>query len=136
MKLVNITSYRVIYGDTDQMGVVYYANYLRWFEKGRSEYLRQIGLPYSVIEQQGYNFPVVEVSCRYTRSARYDEEIRIETELVELGRASLSFQYRISCEADHCLLARGSTKHACVDAAGGLKRIPKMLQAAFDAAAS
>ncbi|MBI2534131.1 MAG: hypothetical protein HYW03_18235, partial [Deltaproteobacteria bacterium] len=51
-RLKNITSYRVIYGDTDQMGVVYYANYLRWFEKGRSEWLRQIGLPYGMIEQQ------------------------------------------------------------------------------------
>ncbi|MGN6716549.1 MAG: acyl-CoA thioesterase, partial [Candidatus Binatia bacterium] len=54
-----ITSYRVIYGDTDQMGVAYYANYLRWFEQGRSEFLRQIGLPYSIIEQQGFHFPVV-----------------------------------------------------------------------------
>jgi acyl-CoA thioesterase FadM len=65
----NITSYRVIYGDTDQMGVVYYANYLRWFEQGRSEFLRQIGLPYSIIEQQGFHFPVVEASCRYVESA-------------------------------------------------------------------
>ena len=67
--LKQITSYRVIYGDTDQMGIVYYANYLRWFEKGRSEFLREIGLPYSIIEQQGFHFPVVEVSCRYVESA-------------------------------------------------------------------
>ena len=66
----NVTSYRVIYGDTDQMGVVYYANYLRWFEKGRSEFLRQIDLPYKTIEEQGLHFPVTEVSCRYFRSAR------------------------------------------------------------------
>jgi acyl-CoA thioester hydrolase len=86
----NITRYRVIYGDTDQMGVVYYANYLRWFERGRSEFLRQIGLPYGLIEQQGFHFPVTEVSCRYAASARYDDVVQIETELAELGRASLS----------------------------------------------
>ena len=135
-KITNVTSYRVIYGDTDQIGVVYYANYLRWFEKGRSEFLRQIGLPYSVIEQQGFNFPVVEVTCRYAQSARYDEVIRIETELVEMGRASLSFSYRISRDADNCLLAGGSTKHACLDRAGRVSRMPKILQQALDAAAS
>ncbi len=134
-KIVNVTSCRVIYGDTDQMGVVYYANYLRWFEKGRSEFLRQIGLPYSTIEQQGFNFPVVEVACRYLQSARYDDEISIETQLAELGRASLSFHYRISRICDDSLLASGSTKHACLDAAGRMSRMPKMLQAAINNAA-
>ena len=130
--IVNVTYYRVIYGDTDQMGVVYYANYLRWFEKGRSEFLRQIGLPYSAVERQGFNFPVVEVSCRYLQSARYDDEVQIETVLTEVGRASLSFQYRISRDADDCLLATGSTKHACVDCNGRLTRMPKTLQEAID----
>ena len=127
-KLINVCSYRVIYGDTDQMGIVYYANYLRWFEKGRSEFLRQIGLPYGSIEQQGYSFPVVEVTCRYMQSARYDDVVQIETDLAELGRASLHFQYRILREADRCLLATGSTKHACLDRDGRLKRMPKFLQ--------
>jgi acyl-CoA thioester hydrolase len=133
--IVNVTPYRVIYGDTDQMGVVYYANYLRWFEKGRSEFLRQIGLPYPAVERQGFNFPVVEVSCRYLQSARYDDEVHIETVLTELGRASLSFQYRISRDADDCLLATGSTKHACLDRNGRLTRMPKTLQEAIDNAA-
>src|SRR5918994_5875422 len=114
-RLSNLTSYRVIYGDTDQMGVVYYANYLRWFEKGRSEFLRQIGLPYARIEQQGFNFPVVEVTCRYAQSARYDDVIRIETALTELGRAALSFTYRIVREPDGCILATGATRHASID---------------------
>jgi acyl-CoA thioester hydrolase len=127
VKIVNLTSYRVIYGDTDQMGVVYYANYLRWFERGRSEFLRQIGLPYGTIEQAGFHFPVAEVACRYEQSARYDEEIQIETELAELGRASLSFAYCISRAADRTLLATGSTRHACIDHAGHVKRIPKIL---------
>jgi acyl-CoA thioester hydrolase len=130
-KIVNVACYRVIYGDTDQMGVVYYANYLRWFEKGRSELLRQVGLPYSTIEQQGFNFPVVEATCRYHESARYDDDVRIETELAELGRASLSFQYRILRAGDNALLATGSTKHACLDKAGKVTRVPATLHDAI-----
>jgi acyl-CoA thioester hydrolase len=126
-KITNITSYRVIYGDTDQMGVVYYANYLHWFERGRSEFLRQIGLPYAVIEQQGFHFPVVEVSCRYTQSVRYDDVIRIETQLTEVGRAALSFNYRILRESDDCILATGATRHASIDHWGRVTRIPQAL---------
>jgi acyl-CoA thioester hydrolase len=125
------TQLRVIYGDTDQMGVVYYANYLRWFEKGRAEWLRQIGLPYGEIEQQGFHFPVAEVTCRYFHPSRYDEVVKIETVLAELGRASLTFSYRITRETDDVLLATGSTKHACIDHAGRVARIPKILEKAI-----
>jgi acyl-CoA thioester hydrolase len=134
LKISNVTSYRVIYGDTDQMGVVYYANYLRWFERGRSEWLRQIGLPYATIEQHGFHFPVSEVGCRYAQSAHYDDVVRIKTELVELGRASLSFDYQISREGDGCILATGSTKHACIDGSGRVARIPRILTDAIAAA--
>ena len=133
-RLKNVTSYRVIYGDTDQMGVVYYANYLRWFEKGRAEWLRQIGLPYGEIERQGFHFPVAEVTCRYAHPSHYDEMVQIETELAELGRATLTFSYRITRETDDALLATGSTKHACLDHAGRVARIPKMLEDALAAA--
>lgn len=131
-----MTSYRVIYGDTDQMGVAYYANYLRWFETGRAEFLRQIGLPYSTIEAQGFHFPVTEVSCRYSQSARYDDLIRIETELATLGRATLVFTYRISRETDDALLATGASQHACVDSAGRVSRIPKAWEQALERAHS
>ncbi|HUK40861.1 MAG TPA: thioesterase family protein [Candidatus Acidoferrales bacterium] len=127
----NLFLYRVIYGDTDQMGVVYYANYLRWFESGRSELLRQIGLPYGEIEKQGFHFPVTEVSCRYIQSARYDEVVKIETELSTLGRASLTFSYQVSRDADGALLATGFTKHACIDGAGRVSRIPGALEKAL-----
>ena len=125
--LTIVTPYRVIYGDTDQMGVVYYANYLRWFERGRSEFLREIGLPYARIEAAGFHFPVAEVACRYAQSARYDDVIEIATTLVELSRVYLMFEYKISRQADHLALATGSTKHACIDRDGQVKRIPKML---------
>ena len=132
--VTNITSYRVIYGDTDQMGVVYYANYLRWFERGRSEFLRQIGLPYATIEATGFHFPVAEVTCRYAQSARYDDVIEIATTLVDLGRVQLAFEYNIIRQADQLTLATGSTKHACIDHDGQVKRIPKMLLDAVEAA--
>ena len=126
-----MTRYRVIYGDTDQMGIVYYANYLRWFEKGRSEFLRQMALPYASIEQQGFHFPVIEVTCRYNQPARYDDIVKIETKLVEVGRAKLTFSYRITREPDDGLLATGATKHACVDRAGRPVRMPKVLMDAL-----
>lgn len=134
--ITNVTTYRVIYADTDQMGVVYYANYLRWFESGRAEFLRQIGLPYSTIETQGFHFPVVEVNCRYTQSARYDDLIEIETTLVELGRASLKFVYRISRETDGSFLAGGKTTHACIDQSGRITRIPEILLKALTSAST
>ncbi len=116
------------------MGVVYYANYLRWFETGRSEFLRQIGVPYSTIEKQGLHFPVTEAICRYSQSARYDDFIKIETELAKLGRATLEFNYLIWRENDNMLLASGSTKHACVDRSGRVCRVPRLLEEALEVA--
>ncbi len=127
----NLTTYRVIYGDTDQMGVVYYANYLRWFERGRSEFLRQLDMPYALIEQRDIHFPVTEVSCRYRRSARYDDLIVIETRLASLTRATLTFQYQILQDSDHGLLAEGSTKHACLNRQGQILKIPADIGAAL-----
>ena len=131
----NLTSYRVIYGDTDQMGVVYYANYLKWFEMGRTELLRQIGISYTSVEDKGLHFPVTEVSCRYLRPARYDDRITIETGLSTLGRASLSFTYGIFRE-DRELIASGWTKHACVDGKGKIIKMPSPMENALKPALS
>ena len=119
----NVTTYRVIYGDTDQMGVVYYANYLRWFERGRGELLRACGIPYATIERRGMHFPVAELSCRYFKPAHYDDLIVIETRITSVRRVSLTFTYRITREAEAILLASASTKHACVDGQGRIMRI-------------
>jgi acyl-CoA thioester hydrolase len=113
------------------MGVVYYANYLRWFERGRSELLRELGLPYKRIEEQGFHFPVTEASCRYLNSARYDDMILIQTQLIAIGRASLNFRYTILKEIDDALLAVGTTKHACIGADGRIARIPSALAQHF-----
>ena len=130
----NIATYRIIYGDTDQMGVAYYANYLRWFEMGRSELLRMIGLPYGTIEAQGFHFPVTEVTCRYAQSARYDDLIEIETEIAGIGRATFFCNYTVRRCADSARLASGSTKHACVDRNGRVVRLPQILLTAIKTA--
>ncbi|MBI2088090.1 MAG: acyl-CoA thioesterase, partial [Deltaproteobacteria bacterium] len=121
---------------TDQMGVAYYGNYLRWFEIGRTELLRQANFPYKSIEAQGLHFPVTEVSCRYFKPARYDDAIVIETKLSDLGRASLTFHYRLYRQDGDELIAEGSTKHACVDEKGEVTRIPPDLQAVLKPAVS
>ena len=131
-----LAPYRVIYGDTDQMGVVYYANYLKWFEIGRTEFLRQTGTPYTSIEQQGLRFPVTEVSCRYYRPSRYDDMITIETALTSLGRVTLTFSYRIFRKEGGVFIASGWTKHACVDEKGEVTKIPPDLEATLKASVS
>ena len=110
----NVTAYRVIYGDTDQMGVAYYAHYLRWFEIGRTELMREAGIPYLRAEEDGVFFPVTEAQCRYRRPARYDDLLRIETTAESLNRVALKFHYRIGREADRAAIAAGWTKHACL----------------------
>jgi len=119
------TEIRVIYGDTDRMGVVYYANYLRYFEAGRNEYFRATGARYRDLETElGIMFPVVEAQVRYKHPARYDDLIRVETRITELKRASLRFDYRVVRTGDERLLAEGHTVHACIDAAYKPTRMP------------
>ena len=121
----NITPYRVIYGDTDQMGVAYYANYLRWFEIGRTEFMREAGFPYEQAEREGIFFPVTEVQCRYRRPALYDNLLRIETTVESLSPVALRFNYRIGLEGEPVTLASGWTKHACLNRDRKLTRLPE-----------
>jgi acyl-CoA thioester hydrolase len=119
---------RVIYGDTDQMGVVYYANYLRYFEAGRNEFIRARGLRYRDFEARfGLRLPVAEAQVSYRAPARYDDLITVETSLAEVRRASARFGYRIVREGE--VLATGHTLHACVDLEGRLQRMPAELLA-------
>ena len=120
----NITTYRVIYGDTDQMGVAYYANYLRWFEIGRTEFMREAGIPYEQAERDGIFFPVTEVQCRYRKPAVYDNLLRIETTVESLSRVAVKFHYWIGLEENRVTLASGWTKHACLDRDRKVTRLP------------
>ena len=120
------THIRVIYGDTDQMGVVYYANYLRFFEAGRTEFLRAKGMTYRDFEERSrLQLPVVEASVSYRLPARYDDLLTIETALTEVRRASARFGYRV-LRGDE-LVATGHTVHACVGLDGRVQRMPQDL---------
>ncbi|WP_028576950.1 acyl-CoA thioesterase [Desulfomicrobium escambiense] len=124
-------THRVSYGETDAMGVVYYANYLHLFERGRSELIRNLGFSYSVVEERGIFLPVREASCRYLAPARYDDVIHIRTGLAGQSRASLNFVYEIMDDAREHVLTRGTTQHAVVNAQGRPVRVPEWLSALF-----
>jgi acyl-CoA thioester hydrolase len=118
---------RVIYGDTDAGGVVYNANYLRYFEMGRTEMMRERSMPYSMLEEPGLILPVVESYVRYKAPARYDDLITIDTCLAEVKKVSCRFHYRIvriEGDAGEQLLVRGFTVHACIDRRGRLTPFP------------
>jgi acyl-CoA thioester hydrolase len=107
---------RVRYAETDQMGVVYYANFLVWFEIGRVELLRQLGFDYKSMEIEDDCFiPVVEANCRYKAPARYDDELIIATIVTGVRGAVLKFRYQVLRVIDQQLLAEGETTHVVTD---------------------
>lgn len=111
----NETEQRVYYADTDQEGVVYYANYLRWFEIGRTEILRQSGFNYTDMKNQNIVAPVVEVKCNYNLSAKYNDMIIIKTTIENIGNSSIKFNYKIIRKGGNKLLAEGYTVNVFVD---------------------
>ncbi len=125
---------RVRYGDTDQMGFAYYANYLRWFEIGRAEMLRALGTSYRAVEESGLSLPVLEAWCRYREPARYDDLLAVETGIAHLGRATVRFGYRIVRAGAVVPLAIGSTEH-CFMARDGKPSRPSDLLASLLAVA-
>ncbi len=110
------------------MGIVYYSHYLRWFEMGRTELMRSLGITYKEMESQGTYLPVSEVFCRYLVSAKYDDVLIIETSVDFLKRASIQFVYRILRKADAVHLVTGTTLHAFVDREGRIVRVPSSLE--------
>ena len=108
------TRVRVRYAETDQMGVVYHANYLVWFEVGRVEFIRQTGLDYATMEREGALIAVVDVSARYKAPARYDEELLVRTTLAGFRGSIVKFRYAILRAADEALLCEGETTHIVV----------------------
>jgi acyl-CoA thioester hydrolase len=129
VELPEVARVRVIYGDTDQMGMVYYGNYLRYFEIARNEFLRRIGAPYRAFEEaHGLRLPVVEATVSYRRPARYDDELGIHAAVPEVGGASARFEYEIRRLPDGEVLVSGHTVHACIDARGKVARLPQGLR--------
>jgi acyl-CoA thioester hydrolase len=106
--------YRVCYGDTDQMGVVYYANYFVFFERGRTEMLRSVGFPYSRLEELGVFLPVTEAKCRYFAPARYDDLLTLRSTVLDLGRVRLTIGTQVL--RDDKVLVSGEVTLGCVNA--------------------
>jgi len=124
-------TFRPLYQQTDKMGVVYYANYFLFFEAGRVEYMRQLGLSYKKLEDEhSLAMPVVEAYCRYRKSALYDDILEIHTTAERSGKAKVKFNYRIV--RDNELIAEGWTVHPIMDMKGRLVKIPDEIEKLLD----
>ena len=127
---------RVRYAETDQMGVVYHANYFVWFEVGRVELLRHLGCSYREMEQNEQCFiAVVDARCRYKAPARYDDEIVVRTHLKNVRESLVHFGYELVRASDGVLLAEGETTHIVTDAEMKVRAIPDKYMTAFREAA-
>ncbi len=104
----NLTTIRVIYADTDAMGIVYHTNYIKWFEVGRNELMRKLGIAYAEMEKQGISLPLTRVNCHYLLSAKYDDLLIVETNIDYIKRASLKFISRIWDEKNKICLLKGT----------------------------
>jgi len=118
---------RVRYADTDKMGIVYYGTYPAYFEIGRSEYMREKGLPYRKLEEMGYYLVVVGLEAKYHNSAVYDDLITVETCISELKSRGLTFHYEIYKDGN--MIVEGKTKHICLNASKKPVLLPSQLLA-------
>lgn len=124
--------FRVRYAETDQMGVVYYANYLIWMEIGRVELVRSLGLPYKEMEQNaGLYLAVIEASCRYLSPAHYDQEIVVHTEIAKATPRAIEFAYWIYSADPDRLLAEGLTRHVWLNREWRPTRLPEKYHGAL-----
>ncbi len=130
---VSESRFRVRYAETDAMRIVHHSSYIVWFEEGRSEYMRQLGFPYTRLEAMGLYLAVTEIRARYLRAARYDEEISVETSLKSLRSRGLTFHYRVLRASDGELLAEGESVHVCIDDEGRPRRLPQEVHALLKA---
>jgi acyl-CoA thioester hydrolase len=129
----NESTIRVRYQETDQMGVVYYANFFVWFEIGRVEFLRQLGFSYRDMEREdGCFIAVVEARCRYRAPARYDDEITIRTRLKFCRASMIQFSYELVRGGDGAVLAEGETTHMVTDAQMKVRPLPEKYAAVFE----
>jgi acyl-CoA thioester hydrolase len=122
---------RVRYAETDQMGVVYYANYFIWFEVGRTDLLRGAGWTYREMEADGVSLPVIEAHCDYKQAARYDDDLEIRTAGDLVSPVRVAFTYEVVRPADSVLVATGRTMHASIDRGGRPCRLPDRVKELF-----
>ena len=126
--LPTVSRIRVRYAETDQMGVVYYANFFVWFEVGRTDLLRASGWSYREMEAGGVGLPVIEAHCVYRRPARYDDDLEIRTRGTLVSPVRVQFEYEVVRPADDLSLATGRTVHAALDKDGRPCRLPERVR--------
>jgi acyl-CoA thioester hydrolase len=132
---INETRLRVRYAETDQMGVVYHSNHFIWFEVGRVELLRQLGFSYRDLESKdNLFFAVAEAKCRYRTPVRYDEEVVVRTQLLNVRESVVHFGYELRRVEDGALIAEGETTHIVTNADMKITEIPDTYMKAFRAA--
>lgn len=129
--IVVATDFPVRYAETDAMGVVHHANYLVYFEEGRSHYMREMGIDYAQIEASGYQLPVTEVGIRYIDSLRYGDRVHIRSHIIESRSRRLSFGYEVRNLVDNKVLVTGITSHIWTDANGKITRAPQSWQSMY-----
>jgi acyl-CoA thioester hydrolase len=122
---------RIRYAETDQMGVAHHGSYFTWMEAARTELMREMGLPYRQLEQNGYFLPVREAHCRYRARLLYDDVVEIEVGLAELKGASLTLSYSMRRKGEEKTAAEGYTVHAFTDRNGKIVRVPKFFSDIF-----
>ena len=127
----SVSMVRVRYAETDKMGVAYHANYLVWFEVGRTDLLRTLGWSYREMEESGVILPVIEAHCEYRQASRYDDELEVRTEGLLLSPVRIRFDYQVVRHADGVTTAVGRTVHAALDAARRPCRLPERVRQAF-----
>ena len=101
----------VRYAETDQMGIVHHSNYPIWFEAGRTDFIRKMGMPYSKIEEAGILLPLIELRCFYRGAARYEDEIVVKTKIKESSLTRITFYYEVYKRNDSCIITSGETMH-------------------------
>jgi acyl-CoA thioester hydrolase len=127
----SVTSLRVRYAETDQMGVVYYANYFVWFEVARADLLRSLGWTYREMEASGVFLPVIQATCDYRRPARYDDDVDVRTIGRLTSHVRMEFEYEVRIQGQDDLLAVGRTTHAALDGVGKPCRLPARIREVF-----
>jgi acyl-CoA thioester hydrolase len=128
---VTTSNVRVRYAETDKMGVVYYANYLIWFEVGRTDWLRETGWTYRSMEEEGLQLPVIAAHCDYRQGAKYDDDVHIRTRGRKLSPVRIQFDYEVIRRGDGAVLATGHTVHATIDRHGRPVRMPDRVKDLF-----
>jgi acyl-CoA thioester hydrolase len=125
---------RVRYVDTDQMGVVHHGNYVTWFEVGRTEFCRSRRFTYRDLESMGYRLMITDLRCLYRKAVRYDEVVTVRTRVKDLRRRMVTFGYEILCKETGTLIAKGDTRHICLDVSDKPRTIPESFRSVLSGA--